>query len=369
MFFFKKREFGYGLLEDPRRPEERSKDYQTAELFGTEEVSFIDFEVWKDLPANKDFLSKLPVYNQNGSSACVAYSLALIATINNLKEEGRALRYSPRGIYARRQNKPTPGMWFQNGAELFRDYGVVFEELLPSNGLNEEAMNKLDDYLPSFDLVGKIYGAKNYFWLRTFDEVVSVLAKGFPVQIGVRFNKGEWGKLLVPQTQTQATSIYDLAYGHSIVALPYSYFNYQSKRAVLVQDSWGEGIGWNGRRILTEDWFASPYRFQGGLWYEDLANLQVFNEIKATAQLPKYQWTRNLTIGDTGEDVRMLQLALGMIQGKDGTYLFPLMTRTPTGYFGGLTRSAIKGFQELNNLPITGIFDDLTRKTLNSLTK
>jgi hypothetical protein len=359
MFWFKRQQFKTGLLPDPRSPEERAKDYLTSELFEAGEIEWVDFEQWKQKPEIQKMLNELPVYSQDGSSSCVSQSIALIATINNWKEEGKAIKFSARGIYARRNNKYQQGMWFQDGAELFRTYGVVPEPILPSQDLNEDEMNRLDDYLPSYDLIGKIYASKNYFWVNSFDEVVQVISRGYPCQIGVRFGNGEWNRV-APQILTN-----NLQWSHSICCLPFAYFTYQGKRAVLIQDSWSANSGWNGRRILTEDWFQGA-RFMGGLWYEDMNNFAVYNT--SSAQLPKYQWTRDLYVGSRGEDVKMLQLALGMIKDEQG-YLFPLISQTPTGYYGGLTRSAVARFQRINNLLSTGIFDAPTRAKLNEMCK
>ena len=358
-WFLKKRQFKTGLLPDNRKPEEREKDYLTCELLEAEPITWIDFEQWKQKPEIQKMLNELPVYSQNGSSSCVSMSIALIATINNWKEEGKAIKYSARGIYARRSNKPSEGMRFYDAADLFVKYGVVPEPLLPSQDLNEDAMNKLDDYLPSYDLVGKIYAPKNYFWVNSFDDVVQVVARGISVQIGVRFGDGEWN-YVVPQIKYNG-----LKYAHSVCVMPNSYFTYQGKRAVLIQDSWSTSSGWNGRRILTEDWFQGA-RFMGGLWYEDINNFAVYNT--SLAQLPKYQWTRDLYVGSRGENVKMLQLALGMIKDEQG-YLFPLISQVPTGYYGGLTRNAVLRYQKLFNLLPTGIFDTPTRLKLNEMCK
>jgi hypothetical protein len=361
-WFLKKRQFPTGLLPDPRLPEEKEKDYLTSEILTAQPLTWLDFEQWKNLPEIQKMLNEIPVYDQNGSSSCVAMSIALIATINNWKEEGKAIKFSARGIYARRQNKPQQGMWYQNGAELFRTYGVVPEPILPSQNLGEDAMNRLDDYLPSYDLIGRIYAPKNYFWVNSFDEVVQVISRRIPVQIGVRFTDGEWD-FVVPQIRVQATSLFDLKYGHSISVMPNSYFTYQGKRAVLIQDSWNVSRGWNGRRILTEDWFKFP-RFVGGIWYEDMNNLSVFNQ---NLPKPKYKFTRQLAVGMRGEDVAMLQVCLATLQDSQG-YLFPLWSGTPsTGYYGGLTKKAVERFQAMYGSEQTGNVNQPTLQKLNEV--
>ena len=363
MLFFKKPKFVSGLLPDPRPEEEKKKDYLTSELLMAVPLEWIDFEVWKQKPEVQKILNELPVYNQNGAGQCVAMSISLIATINNWKEEGKAIKFSARGIYARRQNKGIPGMWYQNAAELFRTYGVVFESVLPSENLTEEQANRLDDYLPSFDLVGKIYAPKNYFWVSSFQDVVQVISRGIPVQIGMRFKMEEWNRV-VPEIKFKANSLFDLPYGHSVVVLPYSFFKYQGKLAVLIQDSWGlYSATMNGRRILTEDWFVRP-RFSAGLWYEDMKNLEVYN---TNLPKPKYRFTRELSFGMRGDDVAMLQVCLATLRDEQG-YLFPLWQGQPsTGFFGGITMSGVKRFQKMYGLEQTGKVDRATLLKLNEV--
>jgi len=361
MWFFIKKKIKSGLLSDPRPPEERTKDYLTSEILMVQPLTWLDFEQWKNQPEIQKMLNEIPIYDQNGSAQCCAMTIALISTIDNWKEEGKAIKFSARGIYARRQNKLQPGMWFQNAAELFKTYGTVFESVLPGEKLTEDKANDLSDYLPSFDLVGKIYAPKNYFWVNSFDEMAQVVSRGIPVQIGVRFTDGEWD-FVVPQIKVKATSFFDLKYGHSISVMPNSFFTYQGKRAVLIQDSWGNR-GWNGRRILTEDWFQGA-RFMGGLWYEDMNNLSVFNQ---NLPKPKYQFKRQLVVGIRGEDVAMLQVCLATLQDSQG-YLFPLWQgQEPTGFYGGLTRAGVKRFQAMYGLEQTGNVNQPTLQKLNEI--
>jgi len=361
MWFFKPK-FRTGLLPDNRIPEEREKDYLTVEVLKSQPLEWVDFDVWMQREENKKMLQELPVYDQNGASSCVSHSIALIATINNWKEEKRAVSFAARGIYARRKNKPDKGMIFYDAAELFKKYGTIFESVLPSEKLNEEQMNKLDDYLPSYDAVGKVYAPKNYFWTGNFQDVVQVISRSIPVQIGVRFANGEWDKD-VPQISKEAKNYSDLPYRHSVVVLPNAYFKYQNKLAVLIQDSWGYR-GVNGRRILTEDWFVN-LRFMGGLWYEDINNLEIFN-IEMEIKKPRYVFNHPMKLGDRGQDITMLQVCLATIKDEEG-YLFPLWEgTTPTGYFGGMTRKAVIKYQKLRNItPQSGYVGPKTLEALN----
>ena len=85
----------------------------------------------------------------------------------------------------------------------------------------------------------------------------------------------------------------------------------------------------------------------------------------STADLSKV--ARDLTFNMKGEDVKQVEealLSLGYtLTGKDGKFY------GDDGYYGTLTRDAVKAFQEVEGLKVTGIVDDETLKALKEATK
>ena len=71
---------------------------------------------------------------------------------------------------------------------------------------------------------------------------------------------------------------------------------------------------------------------------------------------------RNLDVGSMGDDVKSLQEFLAS---QDGVYPEGLIT----GYFGQLTRKAVKRFQELNGIDPVGQVGPITRNFIKSLGK
>ena len=67
-------------------------------------------------------------------------------------------------------------------------------------------------------------------------------------------------------------------------------------------------------------------------------------------------FTRNLTRGSRGDDVKKLQNHLLV----DGVYSYAV-----TGYFGPITQKSLRSFQSKNKLPSTGFFGPMTRALLN----
>lgn len=75
--------------------------------------------------------------------------------------------------------------------------------------------------------------------------------------------------------------------------------------------------------------------------------------VSVGASAEGYMFNKNLTVGSRGADVTALQTALGV---------------TPaTGYFGSITKAAVKAYQTSNNIsPVSGFVGPLTRASLNS---
>lgn len=80
--------------------------------------------------------------------------------------------------------------------------------------------------------------------------------------------------------------------------------------------------------------------------------------VAAPANNP-YVFTKLLTVGSTGEEVRQLQLALKSL----GYFTYPSVT----GYFGSLTRDAVLSFQKAKGISPVGFVGPATRAALNLL--
>ncbi len=79
------------------------------------------------------------------------------------------------------------------------------------------------------------------------------------------------------------------------------------------------------------------------------------DESISSATTTAYAFLRNLWIGSKGGDVSLLQEIL-----RDAGYF----KGDVTGYFGGITMSAVRAFQKEYNLPQTGYFGPLTRESV-----
>ncbi|MCU0660124.1 MAG: peptidoglycan-binding protein [Candidatus Pacebacteria bacterium] len=98
-------------------------------------------------------------------------------------------------------------------------------------------------------------------------------------------------------------------------------------------------------------------------------------EINTTENETTAQWTRDLKEGDTGEDVRELQIFLNTniepSGGSDKTTIVAIKGAGSKGnettYFGTATTAALRIFQEKFEIESTGIADERTRKKIFTL--
>ncbi len=348
MFRFLRKTPGTGALGDPRPEHEKSKDYRAEEVAAFAPVD------WREKPQSD--WRKFPIFDQDGSSSCVAQATAKSLGINNFLEEKEFAFLSPRDIYARRQNKPSGGMWGQDACEIARNYGATLETLMASQSLGEQDMNRDADRTPSKEVIGKVFRAKNWFSLPfDIEKIASIIAEGKPAMLFFRWDYNEWDR--------EAPTILSgsqRASHHAITGVDYILYN--GKKAIIIDDSWGKNRGINGQRIVTEEWFNPVNgRITWASYFDDLSNLELLNP--QITEKPKYQFTRVMSPGWRGNDVAMLQRCLGYLKDETG-YLFPLSIE-PTGFYGGITRKAVERFQKMNGLAITGLVNTETLKKLN----
>jgi hypothetical protein len=353
--WFRKPKLINGVLKDVRPPEEKQKDYLTEEIIAmAQPLVWEDYNTWKEKPAIKKMLNDLEVHSQKNVGSCAAESLALLLAIKNYEEDGVFNKVSSKPIYGNRVNKPSVGMFASDVGKIGVELGSVFESLYPSPNDTDANMSDLSDYITAYQSMAKVLRMKNYFWLyqtTSIDAFAHILALGEPIAITVVFGDGEWTS--VPEVKAVVPK-----YGHMITALQNSYFTYQGKKAIYVQDSHSKDYYLGGRHILTEDWFLKN-RIICGMWFSDLKNLEVF---QLPENKPHYVFNNDLSFGMNNDGVKKLQECLRY----DGEFNYS----TNTGYFGGYTLKAVKDFQTKYGIePVLGYCGILTRTKLNSLFK
>jgi len=339
-----------GLNPDPRPPEEQERDYVAEEIFSFPKI------VWE--PKSESEWRKYPIFNQDGSSSCAAQTVAKVLGIENVLEEGKFVFYSARDIYSRRINFPGKGMYYQNAMEIGYKFGATVEQLMPSQGLSESEMNRSDDRKSIDQQIALVGKGGNYFRVATdIDKIAAInQPEGKPVAIGIKFGPGEWNRKVPVIKGTY------VPYRHAITVTDFLLWN--GKKALLIEDSWGPETGFDGRRLVTEDWFKAG-RITSAWAYKKLENTW---RDKAKLVNLKHKFETNLSYGMWNKEVEYLQEALQYLG------FFPTNAIT-SGYYGTITASSVLNFQreygvaskeELEKLEgkVTG---PKTRKKLNEL--
>ena len=117
----------------------------------------------------------------------------------------------------------------------------------------------------------------------------------------------------------------------------------------------------DGQRVTCPNWLSQwGSKYLGDQNYSTVEILRYYygdnmfiNTAEEVAGIPA-SWPRvDLTIGSTGEKVRQIQEQLARISQS-----YPAIPAvTPDGIFGPATRAAVEKFQEVFDLPVTGVID------------
>jgi hypothetical protein len=312
---------GTGALPDLRSEWEKQKDYTFAELVASAEPV-----QWVEKP--RDRWRKFPISNQNGSGSCVAQTMAKLLGVLYWQKTGTFVPFSATHIYQRRSNKPAGGM---NGVEAFdiARRGATLEVLAPSQSMTDSQMDsaKVERYKEE---VGEVFKLANYMVLpmKDIETVASTIQKtGKAVMVWFYFQGNEWTD--IPTIKNTSLS---LAGGlrHSVTAVDFTL--YKGKKALIIEDSWGKTYGFEGQRVITEDFYQKRNFFA--------AYPLAFRFDDQLPNKPRYTFTKTLTLSDVRElDV----IALQNILKHEG--LFPSNVDS-TGIYGAVTAKAVLAFQK-----------------------
>ena len=183
-----------GLLEDDRSAEEKEYDVAGIE-FGTTIWGPVRWRQKKTSELNLD-----PLWWQDGSGSCVAFSTSRMIAKEIKRRTGRWLDLSPGYIYQKRVNKNSDGMFTYDAVEIANIDGVTLDALNPSFGLSEQEINavkytEIDEKVAAAfaDLIGKAIVAP-----KDFEAVAAILEQKKAVIVSIFGTTAEC-KLEVPK--------------------------------------------------------------------------------------------------------------------------------------------------------------------------
>jgi hypothetical protein len=338
-----------GELEDNRPQHLKDKDYDSREV-NLGEVKYVTLK-----QAEKNAKAYI-VRNQHSKSSCVPSSMC--NALWNTEQEVLA----DEGLYSQRVNKPQEGCFWHDQADKVIAQGITKRSLLKEVKTEAEANNvKLTEEQKEDALIHK---QQSYIWIKdsSFNTIASVINSGIAVPFSIWANSKEWSKQK-PEILDSKLTRDKAGIHHAICAIPYTAYKDKGKYGFFVTDS--AHFGGYSKREITKDFY--PIRFNAGLYFIDLVYVEP-HEWVTPKKYKGYKFTKDLTVGSTGNDVNALQEILR------ANGLFPDMNTTK--YFGGITRQAVKDFQKRFEQSIlwsvglklpTGYFGKSSRKHLEEL--
>ncbi|QGH73345.1 MAG: papain family cysteine protease [Siphoviridae sp. cttb18] len=310
-----------GAVIDTRTEEEKAKDKRITEL-----VASLDQVNWVEKPQSA--WRKFPIFQQNGSGSCVYQTISKMKGIFYWLKNQVYVHFSATHGYQRRANRPGTGMGAVDAFNIAKQ-GTTLEELVPSQNMNDAQMDSI--IIPQYKQdVGKVFavGEPIFLPVQDIEAVASVIQKtGKAVMVWFYFGMNEWNQA-VPQIVDPALGLIGAPGLHSVTAVDFTL--YQGKKALIIEDSWGAGVGINGQRVITEDFYKVRNWFAG--------YFMNFKFEEQTMPKPIHTFTTELKYGDENYSVKMLQEILKY----EG--LFPINT-TSTGKYYGTTAESVLKFQ------------------------
>ena len=334
-----------GILEDNRPQKLKDKDYDSREL----DLGETKWLTKKTAQKNADkYISR----NQYSKSSCVPSSMC------NALWNTEGVELADEYLYTQRANKPQEGCWWNDIADIVVNQGVCQRKDLKEVKTEAEA-NKV---MITSDLKHKARPYRQLSYINitkpTVDELASWSNRGYAVPFSKFSISKEWG-LEYPEIINKSLTLNNATIHHAVCVIPNTGYMDKGKKYVIITDS--AHFGKRHIRHLSEEFLAA--RAKHGVVFTDLPKGEHNNV------LTDFKFTRDLTVGDTGNDVFMLQTILRELG------FFPNLT--PTGFFGGITRQAVKDFQQFYEDDIltiiglkspTGYFGKSSRNKLHKIT-
>lgn len=305
-----------GLVEDPRTPEEKERDYPHEEV-APQGIQLKWNRGLEDAP-------EYSIRNQGSSSSCVAQATAKALEV--LRKEV----ISAHPIYARRANIPQLGMYLQNAGEIVRKLGTTTEALDPSQGLSEQDMNKpvtvptpINDYLYVFPRYQDI------------DEIATAIETWRHCHITVGCNASEWNEK--PEYNGKEKNFY-----HDVCATWY-FTDSEGNKCLRIDESWGNTTT---HRVITETFLK--LRGTGAMYHIPPVE-------KPAPEKPLHRFQVPLVYGDRNYSVKMLQDILKY----EGCMDIKIVSN---GVYGPATASGVDKYQRKYNIAPIEELDALAKQ-------
>lgn len=183
-----------------------------------------------------DQMLKYPVWNQAGTSACVAFSKARQLSIRIFLMTGVWIDFSPASIYQLRANQGG-GMYPPNANEIVNTRGATLEALMKSQNLTEEQINKVKRTKVA-DLFAKAIAEAVVAYLYVpvnIDRIAQTIESGKAVSLLIFATTEEYSRYTPVILDPNLT--YEQAYvRHEVVAVDY-FLDANGNKKLYINDS------------------------------------------------------------------------------------------------------------------------------------
>lgn len=232
-----------GVLGDPRT------DPRVVNGWGIGEVMAGSAPLdWR--PKAVQELKQFPIWNQDGSSACVAFAKAKQLSIAMFVRTGVWIDFSPASIYQLRTNAPSLGMNIGDANDIVNKRGATLEALMRSQDLTEAQINAVKRTKVA-DMFAKAIAEAvvSYLYVPVdIDKVAQAIEASYAVSLLVFANFDEYNG--TPTILHPGLTYADAQIKHEVDAVDY-YLHPTEGKCLWIEDSWGVGTGQGGRRNFT----------------------------------------------------------------------------------------------------------------------
>lgn len=308
--------------------ENKTKDFKWDEIYTSGTVVFPERASFGYIPRNQD-----------GSSSCVAQTVAKMLEVWDFKNDNDPTVYSARPIYANRTNKPGLGMNFVDAFTHSIKNGVWLEHNVPSQNFSEAEMNDGTD-IPNTTQNER---PTAYLSMTTdFYDVAQEIDNSGAVMLWCKCAYEEWNRD-IPTGNSDSEAV-----RHSVTAV--DKIKWMGTEYIIIEDSWGvfphdsTAPIKEGQRAITKKFFDKHCYFAG-----------CFTAFTFTGDVkPSHKWTVYMKYGQTSNDIKKLQDVLKYEK------FFP-SNQESTGFFGGITARALIKWQVSHGLTTFQNETDMTK--------
>lgn len=330
-----------GILEDNRSQAEKKRDFDPREL----DLGSLKLVSKEEAVLNAfNYISR----NQWYKSSCVPSSMA------NALWNTEKIELADEPWYKDRINSPAQGCYWYDIANM-----VIKRAYKRSDCPEVKTEDEANKYKTPTGIDTETHRQKAYFFISngtmTIVQFITLLNSNIAIPFSIYAVGKEWSRK-VPKIYDKDLTIDKATINHAICAIPNTGYEEDGEYHFMITDS--AHFGGFDKRTIDQSFF--DIRWKHGVYFVDLEKEDTDGKIKT-----KYNFTRNLTVGSRGEDVKILQTILrelGFLSSKwNGVYY------DPTTYFGGMTKAAVAEYQKSRNItPAVGYFGPITRKKIMS---